>query len=619
MVWNTMILSQYVIVRAIIHRPVPQGVRPAMIQHYRSTSTDHGCWGLHPESGPSLYCTVLAYLALRLLGVPPEDPLAARAATWIRACSGGVRAVPSWGKFWLAVAGLSDYRAMAPIPPEAFLMPGRSPVHPDRLYCHTRSVYQAMAYLYGARFQGDLGELAGPLRQELYGGRPAHRADRGLLHRPDVYVPPNLALRIAQQALALYEVRPSRRLRARALDQCVRRVEHEQRVTSQIGLSPVSSLLNILVLYANRAEPDTVDHALAAMDYWRWLDPERGLRFAGARSHTWDTSFAIEALLAAGDPSDAALDAADRACAFLRQAQVTDEIEEPEITARSPAAGCWCFSEGGHRWPVSDCTAEALAALLHAERPGRTPTLQAQRLQEAVSFLLQRQNPDGGFGTYEARRASVLLEAMNPSEMFSHCMVEGSYVECTGSALVALSRAVGYLPTPLRERARRAIDDGTRFLLRTQLKEGAWPAAWGVNRIYGTFFAIRGLRAAGVPVTDPRLMAAARWLASVQRDDGGWGEHHRGCLEDRYIPYPSAQPVMTAWALLALMEITGPSDAAVERGIGWLRDHQLDDGSWTQQAVTGVFFGTAMLRYELYSAYFPLWALGRWLRLRQAG
>jgi len=126
MVWNTMILSQYVIVRAIIHRPVPQGVRPAMIQHYRSTSTDHGCWGLHPESGPSLYCTVLAYLALRLLGVPPEDPLAARAATWIRACSGGVRAVPSWGKFWLAVAGLSDYRAMAPIPPEAFLMPGQN-------------------------------------------------------------------------------------------------------------------------------------------------------------------------------------------------------------------------------------------------------------------------------------------------------------------------------------------------------------------------------------------------------------------------------------------------------------------------------------------------------------
>ena len=32
---------------------------------------------------------------------------------------------------------------------------------------------------------------------------------------------------------------------------------------------------------------------------------------------------------------------------------------------------------------------------------------------------------------------------------------------------------------------------------------------------------------------------------------------------------------------------------------------------YPEQAVAGVFFGTAMLHYRLYKAYFPAWALAR--------
>ncbi len=622
MVWNTMILSQYVIVCRIVGRTLPEPTRAAMTRHYGSTVTPEGGWGLHAESGPSPYCTVLAHIALRLLGNRADDPLCADSAAWLRSQPGGARAVPTWGKLWLAVAGLHDYRAINPLPPELFLLPRRLPVHPDRLYCHTRSIYQAMAYLYGIRFSGDLGHpLTDELRRDLLGesrpgARPPCRSDRRLLGA-DAQVPPGRALRAAFDVLAVYERHPLRRTRARALARCLARVTHEQEVTREFGLSPVSSLLNVLVLHASGAAPTAVDRALTAVDHWRWTDQERGIRYAGARSQTWDTAFAVEALLAhgptdTGDPTDAAvLTALRRGCGFLRDAQVTDEVPHPEVTARAPAAGGWCFSDGAHRWPVSDCTAEAAATLLHARHLLPETTVPDEgRLRQATAFLLHRQNRDGGFGSYEPRRGSRLLEAANPSEMFSDCMVEGSYTECTGSALVAFTALARPEDPEHREEMDRAIRHGAHFLLRRQCKDGSWPAAWGVNRIYGTLFAVRGLRATGMPPTHPRLARAARWLESVQRADGGWGEHHQGCTENRYVEHPDSQPVMTAWALLALLDITGPGSASVRDGVRWLCERQADDGSWHQKAVTGVFFGTAMLDYRFYAEYFPLWALG---------
>ena len=58
-----------------------------------------------------------------------------------------------------------------------------------------------------------------------------------------------------------------------------------------------------------------------------------------------------------------------------------------------------------------------LVALLQAEdefAPHIPQPLSPERCQAAVRFLLSRQNDDGGFGTYERRRAGGLLEGINP-------------------------------------------------------------------------------------------------------------------------------------------------------------------------------------------------------------
>ncbi len=70
---------------------------------------------------------------------------------------------------------------------------------------------------------------------------------------------------------------------------------------------------------------------------------------------------------------------------------------------------------------------------------------------------------------------------------------------------------------------------------------------------------------------------------------------------------------MTSWALLALLHAgrSHERSASVRRGVAFLRARQRPDGSYPEEAVAGVFFGTAMLHYRLYKAYFPAWALGR--------
>ena len=71
-------------------------------------------YGLHIEGRSTMFGTVLSYVSLRILGVPPAAPAAAAARAWLLE-RGGATFIPSWGKFWLAVLGV--YEWCAPQPP----------------------------------------------------------------------------------------------------------------------------------------------------------------------------------------------------------------------------------------------------------------------------------------------------------------------------------------------------------------------------------------------------------------------------------------------------------------------------------------------------------------------
>lgn len=625
-VWCPMILAQYVILCRVVGRPIVAAARERIVLHFRVTRRPDGGWGLHAESGSYVYVTTLTYVALRILGLSADAPLAASARNWLQAQPGGVLSIPSWGKFWLALIGLYSFRGINPCPPELFLLPKWSPVHPNHLYCHTRYIYLVMCHLYGGRFCSDLGPLGAELKEELYPvpyGTIDFARHRGDIAQTDLYVAPSRTLRFAWGAMAFYEQlqerwAPLRRLRARALAHSLRRIRFEQQTTRFQGLSPVNGILNTLALWAHDASDPMVEHSLAGVESWQWNDAQEGLRIAGARSTSWDTAFAMLAVLAApsATPQRALL---REAYAFLARAQEASELPDGHREGRDGILGGWCFSDGRHRWPVSDCAAEALSALLAAHATGvidAPERMEPVRLAAAAKFIIDRQNDDGGFGTYERRRGRRWLERLNPSEMFGNCMTELSYVECTASAVIALCRLREQHPDCLRELVGPAIVRACALLRQRQRADGSYPGFWGINFTYATCFAVLALRAAGASAEDRPLLRAAAWLVSKQKPDGGWGEHYSGCLTDTYVEHAESQATMTSWALLALIEILGPEAEAVKRGVGWLCRSQKSDGSWPEGAVNGVFFGAAMLTYRLYPAYFPIWALNRYLAMR---
>jgi lanosterol synthase len=619
-VWCPMILAQYVMLCALLRRPIPEPERDRMVRHFECTRRSDGGWGMHPEAPSYVFVTTLGYVALRLLGLPPDAPLTADARRWLHAQPGGVLGIPSWGKFWLAMLGLYDYSGLNPCPPEAFLLPARLPVHPDRLYCHTRYIYLAMSCLYGMRFRGDLGPISELLRAELY-REPYERinfaAHRNDIAATDLYAAPSRMLRAAWGAMAAYErlvprIAGLRSLRRRAIKWCLTRIRFEQEASNFQALSPVNGMLNTIALFANDPHDPILPPSVAGLDSWRWDDTHQGIRFAGARSTSWDSAFAVLAVL--GGPAAGRL-LIQRAYGFLDAAQEMGELTAGDGEARDSIRGGWCFSDGGHRWPVSDCAAEALSALLGAhsgallDSAKRVP---AHRLEAAVRFILSRQNADGGFSSYERRRGARFLERLNPSEMFGNCMTELSYTECTASAIIALCRFREQHPDRLREQVDGAIAGGCALLRGRQRTDGSWAGFWGINFTYATWFAVSALRAAGLDRRDPALSKAAQWLIVRQKPDGGWGEHYSGCLTGTYVEHPESQAVMTSWALLALLEIVGLRSEAVRCGIAWLCGAQRADGSWPEGAVNGVFFGSAMLTYRLYPMYFPLWTLNRY-------
>ena len=475
-----------------------------------------------------------------------------------------------------------------------------------------------MACLYARRARFDLGPLAGELRAELY-GCPYESIDfadcRGRLAAADVAVPPARLLRLGSRIFMRYERHPVRALRVAAVRRCLARLNAELEASAGQGVSPVSALLGCLVLADTGTPHDVVLRAFARLDAWQWDDQAEGLRIAGARSASWDTAFAMRALLCA-PRTPQVLAALGRGYRWLAEAQAAEELPERLRQGRDRVLGGWSFSDGTHRWPVSDCTAEALSAVLTVNRtPGLQscigPRLPDARLYQAVEFILSRQNPDHGFGTYERTRGPAFLERLNPTEMYAGCMTDLSHPEPTASCVSALARFRQDYPGYQPHRVDAAIRRGIRYLRSCQRADGSYRGNWGINFTYAACFVTEALLTAGVPASDPAVAGAVGWLRRHQRPDGGWGEHYTSCLTGHYAEHSDSQAAMTAWALLPLLRAAGPADPDVRRAIACLVNLQRHGigGGWPQQAASGIFFQTAVLDYRLYKDIFPTWAL----------
>ena len=583
---------------------------------------DDSGWGLHIEGESTMFGTVMQYCALRILGADAEDENILQAQRWIQK-NGGAGSIPSWGKFFLSMLGVYDWKGCHSLMPEMWLLPKWLPIHPWRYWCHARMVYLPMSYCYGHRIAGEQDELIHSIRSEIY-SEPYETINwpkqRNKVCAADRFSKTSRVSKLLLGLLDQYENFVVSFLRKRSLKFVLNYIDAEDEQTSYVDIGPVNQIINsICTWHAYGAKSDQFRQHVERWQDYLWL-AEDGLKMNGYNgSQLWDTAFATQAI------TEHQADLIDhetivKAYSYINYSQIKEEVNNREKFFRHQSVGGWPFSTLEHGWPISDCTAEGLKAVLKVHASEFAEDIVNQkipplRLEQAVDLILSFQNKDGGWATYENTRSGSALEFLNPSEVFGKIMVDYSWVECTSACITALCDFQKSDSNYRKQNIDQAIGRGIDFILGQQNPDGSWIGSWGVCFTYGTWFGIEALTAIGETTgSSQALKKACSFLIGKQNNDGGWGESHQSCVKSVYSPHDQSQVVNSSWALLSLMAAKYENIKPIERGIDFLIESQQKIGDWPQESISGVFNQNCMITYTAYRNVFPIWALGRYLK-----
>jgi squalene/oxidosqualene cyclase-like protein len=403
-------------------------------------------------------------------------------------------------------------------------------------------------------------------------------------------------------------------MRNKALESTLDHIRYEDKETNYIDIGPVNKCMDMLCeFYASNGQSEAFrQHQERLLDYL-WLAKD-GMKMQGYNGcQLWDTAFAMQGLSETG-LLDEFRPAIEKAWNFIDITQVRENATNGDAYYRHISKGAWPFSTHDHGWPISDCTAEGFrAAMLIPQRAKFIKPLSDDRLFDAVNVMLSYQNTDGGWPTYELKRAGGWLETLNPAECFDGIMVDYSYVECTGAVLKSFMVFQKEHPEHRKPEIDSAIKNGIKYIKSIQRADGSWHGSWAVCYTYAIWFGVSTLTMAGLR-TDSAVIRGCEFLRGKQAADGSWGEDFKSCVKRVWVPNPAGGHVVhTAWACMSLMDAEREEDApAVRRGIEWILSKQLPNGDWDQPSIVGVFNFNCAIAYEGYKNYFTIWALGRY-------
>jgi squalene-hopene/tetraprenyl-beta-curcumene cyclase len=605
---DTTLESDYILLQLWMHAPVDGIWNPPDCGKIRraaerilSKQLPDGGFNIYVKGPSEISASVKAYFALKvagiLVGLSPQDPRMLRLRDRIIAL-GGIQAANSYTKVNLSLFDLYPREGTPSIPPEIMLLPGKILY---QMSSWTRAIIVALAIVHAHDPKRPV--PAGFNLDEIFvpGKSTSFETDDSWLSWRRTFVH-------SDKILKLWDRYGYARIRQAAIRKC----EHWmlERMKHADGLGAIYPPMQYAIMALDvlgYAEDNPVRMEAVRQFENLIVDDGETFFFQPCFSPVWDTAIAAYSLGEAGfggsaeaglSQSPALAKTADWLLAREIRRNGDWSVKRPWI---EPSG--WAFEFNNDWYPDIDDTAMVMLAFPHMK--ASDSKAQSVTRKRALDWLLAMQSKDGGWAAFDVDNNWEILTYVPFAD--HNAMLDPTCADITGRTLEALA-ANGFDRDS--SACRRAID----YLIRTQLADGSWYGRWGVAYIYGTCFALRGLRAMNEDDHEPYIQRANEWLRSIQNPDGGWGESCASYDNEIYTAAEST-PSQTAWALMGLMAGGDTYSSSVLDGINYLIETQSDDGTWPEELATGTGFPKVFyLNYHYYRIYFPLLALATFVK-----
>ncbi|MDY6781842.1 MAG: squalene--hopene cyclase [Cyanobacteriota bacterium] len=577
--------------------------------YLRREQRSSGGWELYYGDGGDLSVSVEAYMALRLLGVSPDDP-AMRSAKDFILQRGGISKTRIFTKLHLALIGCYDWRGLPSIPPSIMLLPDNFPFTIYEMSSWARSSTVPLLIVFDKKpiYVTESGINLDELYAEGAANVKAELPRQG--DWTDVFVWLDDAFKLAEE----WNVMPFREEGLKAAEKWV--IERQEATGDWGGIIPamLNSLLALRVLNYNVSDP-IVDRGLKAVDNFA-VETEEIYWIQPCVSPVWDTALVARALVESGMESDRS--ELVRAGQWLLDKQILD-YGDWAVKNKWGKPGGWAFEFENRFYPDVDDSAVVAMALDEIKLPDEG--VKRAAIARAFHWIRSMQCRGGGWAAFDIDNNQDWLNALPYGDL--KAMIDPNTADVTARVLEMSGRcdiSLGSLSL------RRALG----YLAKEQEEDGSWFGRWGVNYIYGTSGVLSALSLLATETHLSAIERGAAWLLSCQNSDGGWGETCESYKDASLKGKGDSTASQTAWALTGLMAAveamessrgarsTAEAMDAIAIGITYLLETQRSDGTWDESYFTGTGFPCHFyLKYHLYQQHFPLTALGRYQNLRE--